>query len=85
MQGAKCECIHGTCGVHCQRCCSGGAWFPHQPCEEEDRTECSCGERGACSYDDTGAILCVNCTVRIRKFFKVNHHDRMDFRFVTHK
>ncbi|XP_075991835.1 wing blister isoform X2 [Anticarsia gemmatalis] len=59
--GAKCDCLHGTCGSHCHRCCSGGPWAPHQPCEE-DRAECSCGERGACSYDDTGTILCVNCT-----------------------
>ncbi|KAJ8726013.1 hypothetical protein PYW07_000711 [Mythimna separata] len=61
-QGAKCECDHGTCGAHCQRCCGGGTWAPHEPCEDLDRSECSCGERGACSYDDTGAILCVNCT-----------------------
>ncbi|CAH1645217.1 unnamed protein product [Spodoptera littoralis] len=63
-QGAKCECEHGTCGAHCQRCCSGGSWSPHEPCDDgEEKAECSCGERGACSYDDTGAILCVNCTV----------------------
>ncbi|RVE48387.1 hypothetical protein evm_006948 [Chilo suppressalis] len=62
-QGAKCDCQHGTCGNHCQRCCSGDRWQPHKPCEgAEDRQECSCGERGACTYDDTGAILCVNCT-----------------------
>ena len=68
FQGAKCECEHGTCGAHCQRCCAGGPWAPNQACEDQDdRAECSCGERGACSYDDTGAILCVNCTVRIQK------------------
>ncbi|CAH0726376.1 unnamed protein product, partial [Brenthis ino] len=63
-KSAKCDCIHGTCGVHCQRCCSGGLWRAHKPCDQtmEDKSECSCGERGACSYDDTGAILCVNCT-----------------------
>nr|XP_049708408.1 laminin subunit alpha-1 [Helicoverpa armigera] len=60
-KGAKCECVHGTCGAHCQRCCSGGAWAPQEPCSE-GTGECECGERGACSYDDTGAILCVNCT-----------------------
>ncbi|PZC77205.1 hypothetical protein B5X24_HaOG203612 [Helicoverpa armigera] len=60
-KGAKCECVHGTCGAHCQRCCSGGAWAPQEPCSEGS-SECECGERGACSYDDTGAILCVNCT-----------------------
>ncbi|XP_061707812.1 laminin subunit alpha lam-3-like [Cydia pomonella] len=47
-QGAKCKCLHGTCGSHCSR-----------PCETP---ECSCGERGACQFDETGAILCVNCT-----------------------
>ncbi|XP_063375814.1 laminin subunit alpha-2-like [Cydia fagiglandana] len=46
--GAKCKCLHGTCGAHCSR-----------PCETP---ECSCGERGACQFDETGAILCVNCT-----------------------
>ncbi|CAH2105113.1 unnamed protein product [Euphydryas editha] len=62
-KNVKCDCIHGTCGAHCHRCCSGGAWRAKIPCDQPtDRTDCSCGERGACSYDDTGAILCVNCT-----------------------
>ncbi|KAL0848794.1 hypothetical protein ABMA28_013219 [Loxostege sticticalis] len=58
-EGAKCDCVHGTCGAHCQRCCSGAAWAPHAACEERG---CVCGDRGACTYDDSGAILCVNCT-----------------------
>ncbi|XP_064075982.1 laminin subunit alpha-1 [Vanessa tameamea] len=63
QKNVKCDCVHGTCGAHCQRCCSGGAWHPREPCDQlTDRTDCSCGERGACSFDDTGAILCVNCT-----------------------
>ncbi|XP_039764528.1 laminin subunit alpha-1 [Pararge aegeria] len=62
-KSAKCDCVHGTCGAHCQRCCAGGPWRAHRACaEREEQGACSCGERGACSYDDTGAILCVNCT-----------------------
>ncbi|XP_045765363.1 laminin subunit alpha-2-like [Maniola jurtina] len=59
-KSARCSCVHGTCGAHCQRCCAGGAWRAHRACAARD--DCSCGERGACSYDDAGAILCVNCT-----------------------
>ncbi|XP_049867060.1 laminin subunit alpha-2 [Pectinophora gossypiella] len=62
-EGAKCECLHGTCGTHCQRCCNGAAWAPHHACATTTvDNECECGERGACAYDDTGTILCVNCT-----------------------
>ncbi|XP_028025278.1 laminin subunit alpha-2 [Bombyx mandarina] len=59
-KGAKCECLHATCGSHCHRCCSGGSWAPHKICDET--LECLCGERGQCSFDDTGATLCLNCT-----------------------
>ncbi|CAH2065785.1 unnamed protein product, partial [Iphiclides podalirius] len=73
-EGARCSCLHDTCGAHCQRCCSGGEWRPASACTTAtsptnptnpttDHTEdCSCGQRGACSYDDTGAIICMNCT-----------------------
>lgn len=69
LQGAKCDCVHGTCGAHCQRCCSGAAWAPHAACEERG---CVCGERGACAYDDSGAILCVNCTVGASLYSNLN-------------
>ncbi|XP_045511028.1 laminin subunit alpha-2-like [Colias croceus] len=59
-KGAKCDCLHGTCGGHCQRCCSGSKWQPHRPCAPSG--DCSCGERGECAFDDTGDVLCVNCT-----------------------
>ncbi|KAM3959117.1 LOW QUALITY PROTEIN: wing blister [Aphomia sociella] len=59
-QGAKCSCEHDTCGSQCDRCCSGSEWSAGIPCAP--RADCTCGDRGACSYDDTGAIVCVNCT-----------------------
>ncbi|XP_052756765.1 laminin subunit alpha-1 [Galleria mellonella] len=59
-QGAKCSCEHDTCGAQCERCCSGGTWSAGVPCGLQP--DCTCGERGACTYDDTGAIVCVNCT-----------------------
>ncbi|KAL4719850.1 hypothetical protein ACJJTC_008139 [Scirpophaga incertulas] len=46
-QSTRCVCEGGTCGAHCQRCCAGGGT--------------ACAER-ACAVDDSGAILCVNCT-----------------------
>ncbi|XP_072936561.1 laminin subunit alpha lam-3-like [Epargyreus clarus] len=63
-KGAKCDCLQGTCGNHCQRCCSGATWHPHQPCDQPTDTDekYSCGERAGNSLDDGGAILCVNCT-----------------------
>ncbi|XP_068621214.1 laminin subunit alpha-1 [Battus philenor] len=60
--GAECICMHGTCGVHCQRCCAGGVWRPATPCDPLSNQDCFCGPRGNCSYDDSGAIICVNCT-----------------------
>ncbi|XP_041979514.1 laminin subunit alpha-1-like [Aricia agestis] len=55
-KSVKCSCLHGTCGFHCQRCCTGAPWAPHRPCPADDRADC------AGAYDDTGAILCMNCT-----------------------
>ncbi|XP_050685443.1 laminin subunit alpha-2-like [Leptidea sinapis] len=60
-KGAKCDCLHGTCGSHCQRCCSGSKWKSREPCDVTPN-DCSCGERGECTFDDVGDILCVNCT-----------------------
>ncbi|XP_059059003.1 laminin subunit alpha-1 [Achroia grisella] len=59
-QGTKCSCEHDTCGAHCERCCSGSVWSAGVPCPQQP--DCSCGDRGACTYDDTGAIICLNCT-----------------------
>ncbi|XP_026323053.1 laminin subunit alpha-1-like [Hyposmocoma kahamanoa] len=63
-EAARCECLHGTCGSHCQRCCNGSPWSAQRGCDQlpDDGDNCACAERGACAYDDTGAILCVNCT-----------------------
>ncbi|GBP92564.1 Laminin subunit alpha-2 [Eumeta japonica] len=69
-QGSVCECQHGTCGEHCEYCCLGEKWAPGVPCGGHEVSkevavksdDCSCAERGACAVDDTGAILCVNCT-----------------------
>ncbi|CAG9121786.1 unnamed protein product [Plutella xylostella] len=65
--GAKCICEDNTCGDHCALCCGGGPSSPDIACDvsrpgDVVDADCQCGERGQCAYDDTGAILCVNCT-----------------------